>query len=448
MAPSAKGHVKSEASALKTKIAAASTKAEAAASPGKMNASASKPKAAASSLKAKDSAAVAKTESLPSPLKAEASADVAVGSPLNATRHRRRCNEESASPPVPEAAKASAPSEAAAKGKAKAKGRPKAKAKAKAEAPAGGAEAPADEADQQPLSLEEELAKEVAAQADAEYAAELELLNKSGGNVDVKQWVQVQCDATGEINKLQLSLKINVDELRKAVSKSAGCKTRDLCIKINGHEWVEAMERPLKSDFDHEKDTVRWWKSDRLKRLLKKRELATINNVDKFERSAVHFLCMLGDMELLEEVVCHKDFKFSLVNKQDVFGDTALHYACIMGFPDIVELLLDKQANPESRNINRRTPTQLASEHGHDVAIRALLRSGASLGPNPGKGEWKYPNAEYLAKLNGRVKVLREVEFKKTEEKAMAEMDAHLALLKEGDAAEAQDPSDHSDNDD
>merc|ERR1711982_224363 len=110
------------------------------------------------------------------------------------------------------------------------------------------------------------------------------------------------------------------------------------------------------------------------------------------ERSLIHFTAMDGDLDIATEVVNHADFKFSLINKQDVFGDTALHHACILGHADIIELMMDKQADPNVQNIYHRTPTHLCAEHGHSHAFRALMRGGASLEPNPGNC-WKYPSA-------------------------------------------------------
>jgi len=247
------------------------------------------------------------------------------------------------------------------------------------------------------------------------------------------EWVTVEEEKTRQQNKLELDLGMNTGQLRKTVSQLSCVPLRYLVIEIAGEELVEARELPFWDNkkhvlrFNHETQVVKWYRGDRLKRLLKKRELATINNVDKFERSATHFSTIDGDFELLEEIVCDADFKFSLINKQDIFGDTALHYACILGHADIIELLLDKQANPELQNIKRRTPTMLASEHGHGMAMRALLRSGASI--KPGSRVWRFPSAPWLATLNGRNKVLKEIDNKRTEDKAMAEMEEHLARL-------------------
>lgn len=337
--------------------------------------------------------------------------------------------EAGAAPPAEKtlAAPAGTSPEAKAKAKAKAKGKAKSKSRgsvmreAELEAEmADVAQSAADEAAAEAAAVEKKEAEE-AKKKEKRAAA-----GKPEKEVDVKRWLLVQDWATGEQQKLLLSFKMDTTEFRRALARATAVPMKELCFEIDGHEWVEAREIPL-NDFDETNQVVTWWRSDRLRRLLEKRELATINNLDKFERSAFHFSVMDGDLELTQDIVCDADFKFSLMNKQDIFGDTALHYACILGYPDIVELLLDKQSDPEIQNINRRTPTHLASEHGHGMVMRALIRQGACIGPNPEKGAWKYPQAKYFAQHNGRNKVIREIQFKETEERAMAEMENALA---------------------
>lgn len=239
---------------------------------------------------------------------------------------------------------------------------------------------------------------------------------------DVKKWVTIKAKSSGAENKLLLSFrKTTINLLRKEVCKATGVKHLRCVLEINGKELVESQEKPWKN-FNPEQDIVIWYEGDRLKRIMDKRKLATINNLDKFERSVIHFTAIDGDFELMIEAANHPQFSIRLVNKQDVFGDSALHLSAILGHEDIVEFLLDKQANPDLQNIYHRTPTMLAAEHGHAGAMRALLRNGARLGPNPGKGVWKYPDPEYLAHHNYRKKVIREVERKVIEDKVLQEI--------------------------
>lgn len=304
---------------------------------------------------------------------------------------------------------------AKAKGKAKAKGQAKVKAAAKATSDSGRERADLPHTGE---SLAKQLAKDDE-EEDEENESDIEL--DENGNSKYKKWVKIFGRDTGQENKFLLNLQIDTMELRRTLSKYTGVNTRELVFEIDGHEWVEARELPLKN-FDPENQVVMWYVGNRLRRLMKRRHLATINNLDKFERSLIHFAIIDGDFEILREVVADKDFNFRLINKQDVFGDTPLHHASILGYADIVELMLDKQADPNVQNIYQRTPTMLAAEHGHSHAMKALLRGDASLKPNPGNC-WKYPNASYFAKHNGRNRVMREIEYAQFEAKVMAEMD-------------------------
>jgi hypothetical protein len=322
-------------------------------------------------------------------------------------------------------AEASDPKAEAADPKAKAKGKSKAKAKPKVTEETQGEE-----------DLAMQLFADDMAEANKQEEADIaEKKAKAERDARVKPpekiWVTIHRVENGDENKLLLSNKIDTSELRKAISKFSGVPMLDLVIEIDGHEWVEARECPLEK-FNPQTQVVKWIEADRVKRVLRKRGLATINNLDKFERSALHFTIIDGDVELSKEIVDHPEFKFSLINKQDVFGDTGLHYACILGYVDIVELMLDKQANPDMQNIHQRTPTMLAAEHGHSMAIRSLIRDGANPGPNPGNC-WKYPSAQGFAKLNGRHNVTKEINAKKLEEQAMAELEAQLAAEEEAE---------------
>lgn len=304
--------------------------------------------------------------------------------------------------------------------------KPKAKQKAKAKPKTEAVEVSLED---DLAAMEAELAKKEEEEAikAAEEAEEARLAAEAAG-VEMKEWVMFVEEGTGELNKLQIYVsKISVDEIRKAISKMSGCKTRSVCFKIHGHEWTEGKENPLKptiyyEDFDVDTDKIYWWRSDRMKLLLEKRGLATINNLDRFERGVLHFAVMDGDHELTEEAINHMNFKISLVKKPDIYGDTALHYCSILGYEDIAELLLDRQADPQAMNINQRTPTMLATEHGHAAVTRALLRMNATLASNQGKGCWKYPNPMWYAKLNNRQKVLREIDNKKKEDAALEAM--------------------------
>merc|ERR1719203_1380564 len=110
-------------------------------------------------------------------------------------------------------------------------------------------------------------------------------------------------------------------------------------------------------------------------------------------------------MDILDHELCAPD----LVNSVDWFHDTPLLLAAIMGFPDVVEILLDRQAELEHQNLLGRTALMLASEHGHTECVRVLLVNNANFGAvcledSAKNVAWTYggkrPNETYLAKLN------------------------------------------------
>ena len=59
-------------------------------------------------------------------------------------------------------------------------------------------------------------------------------------------------------------------------------------------------------------------------------------------------------------------------------GDTPLVVAAIDGKNDIIKLLLDRGADPNTRIIGGFTPLQGASEYGHKNVVKLLLDNGAN----------------------------------------------------------------------
>jgi hypothetical protein len=57
---------------------------------------------------------------------------------------------------------------------------------------------------------------------------------------------------------------------------------------------------------------------------------------------------------------------------------TALHHAALHGKRDIVELFLDRGADPEAADSAGRTPIEWANEAGQQVVVHALFGRGAS----------------------------------------------------------------------
>ena len=67
------------------------------------------------------------------------------------------------------------------------------------------------------------------------------------------------------------------------------------------------------------------------------------------------------------------------VNKRDAEGNTPLYYACLKGFRDIVNLLLDNDADVFVSNNLSETPLHAASRSGNKEIIGKLVQYGAEL---------------------------------------------------------------------
>ncbi len=67
------------------------------------------------------------------------------------------------------------------------------------------------------------------------------------------------------------------------------------------------------------------------------------------------------------------------VNKRDAEGNTPLHYACLKGFRDIVNMLLEHDADVSVVNNCAETPLHAATRSGNKEIIGKLIQYGAEL---------------------------------------------------------------------
>ncbi len=75
------------------------------------------------------------------------------------------------------------------------------------------------------------------------------------------------------------------------------------------------------------------------------------------------------------------------VNQLSVDGTTALHWAVYRKDLELVEMLLDEDADPNIRNDYGATPMTVASEHGDYAIMKALVDAGGDIESPNGEGQ-------------------------------------------------------------
>ncbi|XP_052239797.1 protein phosphatase 1 regulatory subunit 12A-like isoform X3 [Dreissena polymorpha] len=90
------------------------------------------------------------------------------------------------------------------------------------------------------------------------------------------------------------------------------------------------------------------------------------------------------------------------VNHQNKNGDTALHSAAQYGHVAVVDVLLQKSANPTIRNIENASPLDLAAQYGRLDVVKRLLISHPELANRPSSVQ----SPLHLASRNGHTDVV------------------------------------------
>lgn len=246
------------------------------------------------------------------------------------------------------------------------------------------------------------------------------------GEESSKQWVQV-VGPDGEETRVRVERTITTTELRKAVKTRVGIPIKELELKVAGEILQEGVAQPL-ANLSDDKLVIYWEQLDRLKSLLAYRKLRDINGIGKFDRSALHFAVLDGDPDLCKDIIFSKDLKDGTINRRDIFQDSPLMLASILGYLEIVEVLVDRQANVEYQNLCGRTALQMAAEHGHDRVVKALLAEDGNMKDAPPRlGPLGLTNvsksAPYLARLNQRYMVLHRIKLHKISKQVQPGLD-------------------------
>jgi len=103
---------------------------------------------------------------------------------------------------------------------------------------------------------------------------------------------------------------------------------------------------------------------------------------DREGYSALHAAAQIGNVMLVRQLLEHT---VSLESRCNGFqyeskdGCTPLHLAVGYGHADVMEILLDKGAEVDSRNTHKQTPLHMATDRGYVERSLILLRKGASV---------------------------------------------------------------------
>ena len=130
------------------------------------------------------------------------------------------------------------------------------------------------------------------------------------------------------------------------------------------------------------------------------------------------------------------------LNVADNAGNTPLQIAALSGFTSIVEFLLQKGCEVDTKNIDKETPLIDAVENGHVQVVRLLLEYGANprLGNAEGEEPYELVDQEDRSSYQAIRKLIAEAKAKDPKRRESEDQDGH----KEGSsrAASAADPRD------
>jgi ankyrin repeat protein/serine/threonine protein kinase len=109
----------------------------------------------------------------------------------------------------------------------------------------------------------------------------------------------------------------------------------------------------------------------------KNSEASLLNAVTLEGNSALHLLVSNGHTDFVPDLLQYPSLD---VNIRDHLGRTPLYIAAMKGLPEIVSLLVARQANLELSRTEELSPLQVAVLNGHLDIVRILLEGGARFG--------------------------------------------------------------------
>jgi ankyrin repeat protein len=100
--------------------------------------------------------------------------------------------------------------------------------------------------------------------------------------------------------------------------------------------------------------------------------------INSSEENSLHAACLKGDIEAVKSSIAKRED----VNAKDHNKLTPLHVACFRGYKDIVELLIENQANVNVSTTESpavESPLHLACLKNHLEIVKLLLENGADI---------------------------------------------------------------------
>ena len=126
-----------------------------------------------------------------------------------------------------------------------------------------------------------------------------------------------------------------------------------------------------------------------------------INSFDFHSRTKLHLAVKEGSLKKTK-LYLSIGAKINLWAR-DIYGWTPLHYAASIDSEDIVDILLQKGADPKIKDNEGKTPLDIAVEKGHAAIVEVLVKGGAEINKRMPSGMTPF----YFAFINGRKEIVK-----------------------------------------
>ena len=130
------------------------------------------------------------------------------------------------------------------------------------------------------------------------------------------------------------------------------------------------------------------------------KHLDIIDTTDTWGYTALIEASMWGHVDVIEMLLQHN----ANIDSKTAAGETALHWAAMNGHNQVVSVLLHGGADPNAQQNKGQTPLHLASQKNHPDIAKSLIRSGCNCNIKDKKNQIPFdlalPDSECAALLN------------------------------------------------